>query len=305
MTRDTATVFWMRILRLILDGSVERYDRKKAAIKALSPLNEPGQDVSAYCTKVKPLVRELLGSKAFDWNLILYIVQALCQVTVETFRATFLPLALVIDAELRDTMYMELEAREIHMTNLGYHPRQLLEKAENMYLSVKGRDQWGPALNVKDSTGINLAKVNLACMDAAQINKLVQSRVNKGVNQRLKKGLCRICGQPGHWAEDHDDATAAAANPKTANIPAATETPPRGGRHSPSWRHKPPKPEDKDKPMIRNGKTYYWCEFCDKTRGGRWTLTHCSKDHKHKTDPNSNPQGNLAGQSASGLAWQY
>jgi hypothetical protein len=86
LATDTAAVLWMRVMKLVVDGSIERYNRQKDALRALSPLLEPGQNILSYSGKVRYICNKLWHARQWEWPLMLVIVRQICLVIVEVFR---------------------------------------------------------------------------------------------------------------------------------------------------------------------------------------------------------------------------
>ena len=89
---DTAATVFMLIMKLVQDESIERHNRIREQLKALSPSNEVGQNVSLYCDKARKLCSQLWDARQFEWILVLYMVKALLTVSVDAFKALFYPL---------------------------------------------------------------------------------------------------------------------------------------------------------------------------------------------------------------------
>jgi hypothetical protein len=265
---DTASILWMRIVRKVLDGSMARFEKKKEELKGLSPLKEPGQNVSLYCIKVRRILNELWQARQFDWTLILHIVSAFSEVTVPQFFATtycfMLPIA---DAKIKSIQHMTLDAANRILLATPIHWIKLLSDAEDMYSSYVSQGKWPPAKSPKDS-------------GSPQAHLLKQ-----GAGGATKtKGVCHICKSPDHWAnkcpqKGQQTKGADAATPGTVPpvVPPATDAKTK----PPHWKHIPP--TDGQQTKSKNGKTYHWCANCFKAKG-QWTISHTTATHTGKVE---------------------
>ncbi len=72
---DTSVEVLYRITHLLEDQSSEKFNRLQANLKALSPLKEPGQDVSKYVDKARPICNKLF--QALNHTPTLFKLQTL------------------------------------------------------------------------------------------------------------------------------------------------------------------------------------------------------------------------------------
>ena len=282
---DSAATTWMRILSLSCDGSVERYNRQKAELKALTPLTEPGESISLYASKARKLCKGLEQAKQFEWMLILSIVKALCTCSVESFRALWYHKRDALDTHLLKSSFMTTTAANKFMTDLGYHYTQVLQEAEQSYRRRVENGDCPPANSVKDTQ--QAPGAFFAGMDEAAFNALVQTKVDQGIKAASGKDskiVCYTCNGIGHTKNE-------CPNNKTNKNPD-----PDGPGH---WRSIPPKAGEPSTKTV-NGRILH---FCTKCKGGKgfWTGTHETSTHGAKADTPAPaatiiaPQANLAG----------
>ena len=70
---DSAATTWMRILGIVSDGSIERFNCKKDELKALELKSEPGENIYGYTSKVRDICIALTQANQFEWTLVLVI----------------------------------------------------------------------------------------------------------------------------------------------------------------------------------------------------------------------------------------
>jgi Zinc knuckle len=262
MPEDTSAITWMRILHLVSDGSVERFNRKKEELKSLTPLKEPGENIVLYTDKVRRICMDLENAHQFEWVLMLAIVKALSQVTVESFRALWHPKRLSLDAALSECAFLAKDAANREMISKGYHYSTILTLAEDTYRSLLNNGDWHPASVVKDAQ--QAPSAFHAGMDLAAFNALVQSTVDRRINAANLGGpsgnvgnICFNCNKPGHFANSCPE-------PKRE----------MGG----DWRQTGPKPGEPTT-KVRGSKTF---QFCLKCKGGKgfWQSSHTTETHQ-------------------------
>jgi hypothetical protein len=280
---DGAATTWMRILHLVCDGSVERFNRQKTELKALTPLSEPGESIALYSSKVRKICKSLEQANQFEWMLILWIVKALCACSVESFRTIWHPKRMALDAHLQACSFMTPALANTFMMNAGYHYTQVLQLAELSYRSLFENGDWPPANSVKDPQ--QAPGAFFAGMDQTSFNALVQSQVAnhlKGTSVNInEKIVCYSCNGTGHTKNQ-------CPNNRTKTNSEGT----------PHWRSVPPKSGE---PTTKTVGTNTF-NFCTKCKGGKgfWTSTHETNTHtggaaRTTTTANSpEPQANLA-----------
>jgi hypothetical protein len=176
LATDTAAVLWMRVMKLVVDGSSERYNRQKDALRALSPLLEPGQNI-----------------------LILRKGPLHLQQTVACLPVGVASHAGHCPADLScHCRSVSLDVSSHQDVNRSYFDRNLvpgqrpsylghgqkriplhsvLTLVEDTYKSLLDNKDWPPATNQEETQGAPTAF--LAGMTEVQLNALVQSCVDK------------------------------------------------------------------------------------------------------------------------------
>jgi hypothetical protein len=274
----TAAELWMGIIRLVLDGSIERFERQRTALKKMSPLQEPGENVSSYTTKALKVCDYLYQAGQWDWTLCLAILTVLCKSTVEAFRAAFHHKRLQADRLLKECGHMSFSFIEKEMTAADLHYHSLFGLAEDTYLSLDGNDEWDPNKNVRDRTGApeanNTEENTPFCGTLAEFNALVQSTVEKKLSGLRSDVICYKCNNKGHFARD-------------------CPTPGTGGNRNPSgtpgsgdWKKTAPA-EGGQQTITKGDSSYHWCQICR-----RWNSTHLTGQHakglgRGRTVPNT------------------
>ena len=260
---DSAATTWMRILYLVSDGSVERYNRQKEELKALSPLKEPGENIMLFSSKVFKICKALEQAKQFEWMLILFVVKALSTCTVESFRSMWFPKRLALDGDLQQASFLAPQLVTAFMLSKGHHYTQILGLADKAYKSLLDNGDWHPATTVKDTQ--QAPGLFFAGMDQAQFNALVQSEVQKTISSRPQQKpsdgqlTCYNCKETGHKRKDC---------PKSSSGTGETPT---------TWRALAPKPGEPST-CTKNGKVFNFCTKC-KYGKGFWTATHTTETH--------------------------
>jgi Zinc knuckle len=250
----------MRILRLVYDGSVERFNRKKDLLKSMTPLTEPGENVDAYSGKIRRICLDLEQAHQFDWNLTLYIAKAFTQVSVEGFRITWHAKKNAIDEALNECRFLSPDAIRKVMVSKGLHYTTMLTDAEEMYRSLLHNGEWAPAKVVTDPQ--QAPGAYLADMNSEAFNALVQATVD----QRMAATKCYNCDKLGHLAN---------------NCPDPKKERDQRDKTKDHWKFKKPaEGEPTTKTVTNNGssRVFHWCQKCRSARGN-WTTSHQESGH--------------------------
>ena len=256
---DTGAETFMRIVKLAQDQSVARFIRLRDQLISLSPRKEPGEDVSAYCDKVRPICNQLTDSGQWEWILLIPIVNALAEVSEPAFANFFLGLMVPLDKQVKEVFHLDYSITLPLMEAKNMTFEWILDEAEDIYRSRFDSNKWGPA---KMPTGSkNSYQVNLGSMTEAELNSFVQSQVDKKVGEKMK-----------HAKRDNN-----------SNSDKSQASSSKG----PKWREIAPK-DGESLTTTKNGKTYKWCKKC---RGGKG-LWHNHTTEEHTSKKSTKTQGN-------------
>ena len=265
----------MRIIHIVSDGSIERFNHQKTELKALTPINEAGESIELYGAKVRKICKSLSNANQFEPMLVLTIIKALCSVSVECFRSMWMPKRMELDSLLLQIAFMDPTPACAFLETRGYDYNMVITLAENTYKSLLDNSEWTPSLKVTDAQ-----KAPSAFVTKASIIVLVQTELKK----IMKKGKtpteesdpnkCGNCGKKGHATKDCRD--------KSKSTDSGSVT--KGHNSSTTnWREQGPK-SGEPKTVTKNDKTYNWCTKCRKGEGF-WTQTHNNENHRSGPPP--------------------
>jgi hypothetical protein len=291
---DTAAILWMRIVRAVCDNSVDRHQRIKEIVMKLSPLQEPGENVSLYADKVRKYCKKLEQSGHFDWSLMMHVTQALCSSSVEQFRQSYNTLRKDIDRDLQRLPFLgDLRHRDKYMRDKGYHFSTILDDAEMYYLSLKENGNWPPAKGGKDSGRAPSVFTAATTKQSPELHALIQSEVAKQRNADRKaaeaKAICHKCKQKGHYANNCPSGTTPTTPTPPASTPAVKSDKDKSPK--PNWRNVPPG-DGESHTKVKGEKTFHWCPKCKKSKG-LWTSSHTASTHK-SSEGGDKPAANCA-----------
>jgi hypothetical protein len=190
------------------------YDGIMDRIKAHCPLQYPGEDVKALPKDFRMDARELDHAGQYDQKLSMHMLDAFLLAGGRSNEEYCLPLHLLkckLDKELMKVSHMMKQAAKSNMIAQELTFADITNEAEDSYNAQFGRNAWPPAMSIRDMKTPPASFEALACGDvnepltAAQLNTLIQTKVNEKVNSALnngkpKTGNCHNCGQPGHWS---------------------------------------------------------------------------------------------------------
>ena len=278
---DTAAIFYMRAMKIVQDGSVNRYERMKTAVKALSPKDHPGENVPAYTMQLRTYFKELSAAGMFEWTLLLHTVQVLATVSEESFAAHFRDKTLPLTHKIQAIQLLDKKAADQAMRDDDLHWEDLFTYAEDSYQLLHSNGKWGPASMPTDKRApkleANLAKMNLTATQINQVRAHIQSQVDKRYNAKVKSQNNN--DNSGNGNDNNNDDSNSRKPPATTS----------------KWREIPPKDGEPTTKVVK-GKTFHWCSKC---RGGKglWQSTHKTDTHdpsksKHRKQ-RTNEQANL------------
>ena len=303
----TFAVLWVQFIECIQVQSVRIYEGIMTRIKSRRPSDFPGEDVKALAKAFRTDARELDHAGQYEQNLTLYMLEAFLLAGGKGNEEYCLPLRLKkleLDKQLLVISHMSKHDAKSHMIKEKLTFTDITNLAEEGYSTQFGRNAWPPAMSICDTKTPPASFGALACGDvtkpltAAQLNTLIQTKVNEKVNNALssgksKPGNCHNCGKPGHWSrkcpnkKQNDTGGGNGRNSGNGNRSGGFH---RGNNGNPTnWKLLAPKPGEPTRKQ-QNGRWFEWCGGQGKCN--RWTTTHNSDTHE-KGKGSGGPQANL------------
>ena len=263
----------MLIWETISSTSMEKYERMREQLKALSPLKEPGQNIRLYTAKARKISLELYRAGQWQPLLLLSIYRALISVTNTSFR-TFAEMEMrTVSALLKTIMMLSTEAGWKRLVDAGFEFQKIFAKYDDEYETLKANGVWEAAKIPTDPGGAPIS------LTAQQIEALVSQRLaaaSKASSESAPTSpdgpTCWGCGKRGHiqpHCPDKSKSSLPVSTPAAASKPALTKTDwRRSNTTGKSW-------------TIHNNKIYFWCPRCNRGKGF-WTCSH--RVHGQKPD---------------------
>ena len=292
---DSFHVVWLQLIKTIQSTSIERFEDRKAAIKAHHPSQYAGENLEALAADYRKDARELTTAGQYDHNLTLTMLKTFLLAGGsgnEDFRFPLRSTKQKLDQTLLDIGYKEKSGAHAHMVAEKLTFQDICRQAEDAYRTQFDRKEWPPASHAPDvrapaATFGNVASAPTS-ITRAEVLTLIQSQTS-GTENPTKKGNCHKCGKPGHWANKCPEL--ANSSRKSGSSSSSGYRQDRTNKHK-SWRTIPPPPGTGNSKKVKD-KTFNWCEKCR-----RWTVTHTTATHtggeRRPPAPAPAPRANLS-----------
>jgi len=149
---DTFPVAWMLLIEVLQLTSIQRFADIKLKIAAYKPLQESGQNIKVFCTKVKEVCDKLDKAGQFELATTLHIVENLLEayggllytlLLIETQRKVR---AAIVKMGFEDNK----QAIKAYLIQEKLSYAKLLEEASREYKNLVNNKAWKPALHAPD-----------------------------------------------------------------------------------------------------------------------------------------------------------
>jgi hypothetical protein len=193
---------YLRLIKLIRNTSIDRFDRIKSEIRKIKPSQFPGQDLNAMARKIQVAAMKLDTAGQYDHNLTLAILDNFLEAgggngpDPETYRFPLRNKRGQLETKLSEIAHMDPSVAQVEMTrnNLTWH--SICNLSKNQYQSLSEKNKWEPAQHARDTKVPPGNYGNVATPAVAAANVLIQ----QGHARDTSRDTCNKCGEIGHWA---------------------------------------------------------------------------------------------------------
>jgi hypothetical protein len=284
---DHFPALWIILINEFQSTSIGRYDSLKATIRNLSAHQFSGQNVEELSEAFKEAAEELTIAGQYENNYTLKMLTAFIAAggtgqSAEDYRFELRQLRKPLEDALTLIAYKDKNATLKYMVANKLTYEDICDTASVSYLKYRREDKWQPLHHAKD------VKVPARTFG----NNLTS--IHENSTKTTKPGLCNNCQKPGHWARECPD--------KKSDGPRSYNRNNRGGRgfdrrsnsrtsttstqdsNTTSWRRTKPA-DGASQDVVRNGKTFHWCNHCKHYSTTHGTATHTGQK---PSDPQAN-----------------
>ena len=273
---DGFMVAWITFVREIQSLSSDRFDSLKNRIRNIKAADYPQQNIKMMTDDYEEAAKELVSAGQYDHNLTKYMINGFIEAggtSNEDWKAPLRRVKENIDQALVQLgFHRTKEDENKFMTREKLTYKYICREARTRYKKKVESKEWPPAKTAMDTKGV-----------PGQYKAMLSSIMSK-IEDKKKVITCHLCGKPGHIKPNcpllkTSKSSNDEANKKNNNKSSKNKIKP--------WRFNGPK-DGEAETIVKDGKTYYWCEKC-----GRWTNTHCTATHKSRKKDGKNSKGKL------------
>ena len=260
----TGPELFMIVVSEVQSDSIRSLRKKERVFEQLALAQFPAENVKNLNNQILDTCDELERAGSLPDDAILTITEKYCAATSEEFKIHFLTRRSNVEDHLKAIAGKDASVVAALPNRITF--RSLAAESNEKYQGLLDNGAWMPANADKGAAP-------QAFMTQADVEGLLKQKLDKGGG--MANITCFNCGQKGHVANKCTHGS---------NIPAAT--PPGTGGGTPAgraWMRVQP-PTGTPETKVVNGKTWHWCEQCN-----RWSTTHSTSTHRSKPTEGDTP----------------
>jgi Zinc knuckle len=278
-------IVWMYVMNLVQSSSYRGTKLLQKTFEDRKLKSEPGENVIKHTIKLRNDYMRLFNANMVPYDALMTVVDSLVCSSTPAFDVWAATKRIAISQFLKENAGKT--QRTLSLIPDAPTISSICDQADEEYQSLLESGLW---------VATDLKKDKDAAPTAFLLEKLT-ARVN---NIEKREGTCWTCGKEGHKSPDCPTKTKP-LRPSNTSLKKVEnrKKPPKGKSTRPEWQQTKPM-NGESETMIRNNKSWSWCNTC-----AHWSTTHNTSTHLG-SDPinkritaksqtkNEESQGNLA-----------